>query len=65
MSEEPWYRKPTKEIKIGQEVYSVVAECAVNVKSIRVDTSGTPIFDLEDYFGAYYVARFCEIMEII
>jgi|688.fasta_scaffold06519_28 hypothetical protein len=65
MFEEPWYRKPTKEIKIYQEVYSIVAECAVNVKNIRVDTSGTPIFDLEDCFGAYYVARFSEIMEII
>jgi hypothetical protein len=42
-------RKPTKEISVDQDVYSVVFDCIMKVKNIRVDSSGSPIFTLEDY----------------
>jgi hypothetical protein len=58
------FRKPTKEIVINQLVYSKLFECIVKVKNIRVDSLGSPIFDLEDLDSKVIVARFCEIMEI-
>lgn len=57
-------RKPTKEISVDQDVYSVIFDCIMKVKNIRVDSSGAPIFTLEDYRKELSVARFCEIMEI-
>ena len=57
-------RKPTKEITINQLVYSGIFDCVMKVKNIRVDSSGAPIFTLEDYRKELSVARFCEIMEI-
>ena len=60
-----WYRKPTKEICIGQEVYSTTIEAAAVVKNIRVDSTGSPIFTLQNiYFDDFVYARFGEIMEI-
>ena len=57
-------RKPSKEITINQLVYSGIFDCVMKVKNIRVDSSGAPIFTLEDYRKELSVHSFCEIMEI-
>jgi hypothetical protein len=59
-----YFQKPTKEIAVNQDVYSVIFDCIMKIKNIRVDSSGEPIFTLEDYRKELSVARFCEIMEI-
>lgn len=64
MLTDDWYQKPTKEISINQEVYSICLDCIVKIKNIRVDSLGSPLFTLEDSRKELFVSRFCEILEI-
>lgn len=62
-----WYRKPTKEIVIGQEIYHTVTDTQMFVRNIRVDSNGRPLFTLEYWnrkCSELIVARFEEIKEI-
>ena len=55
----------TEPVRVGQLVYSTDLDQDCIVRSIRVDTSGVPIFDLRiKDTNDTYTARYCEIKAI-